>query len=119
VDWLWLGKKFEKIISCWSHRWLTLGGRFILLKEVLESTSVYWISLEKISKSILNSIRRRMFNFLWYGKKEKEGMPLINWKKIAKPKKGWWMGYQKYFYLWTRFGGKKIMEMSYVAWYLA
>jgi len=26
----WLEKKFEKIISNWSHRWLTLGGRFIL-----------------------------------------------------------------------------------------
>jgi len=27
ADWQWLEKKFEKKISNWSHRWLTLGGR--------------------------------------------------------------------------------------------
>jgi hypothetical protein len=63
----------------------------ILVKAVLESIYVYWLSLEKIPKSVLNSIRRRMFSFLWSGKKEKEGIHLSNWKKIAKPKKvgGW------------------------------
>jgi hypothetical protein len=65
MDWLWLEKKFEKRILSWSHRWLTLGGRVILVKAVLESISVYWLSLEKIPKSVLNNIRRRMFNFLW------------------------------------------------------
>jgi len=32
-----------------------------------------------------------MFNFLWSGKKEKEGMNLSNWKNISKPRKvgGW------------------------------
>ena len=47
--------------------------------------------MAKIPKSVLNSIRRRMFRFPWTGKKEKEGMHLINWKKLAKPKKdgGW------------------------------
>jgi hypothetical protein len=36
VDWHWLEKKIEKRILCWSHRWLTLGGRVILVKAVLE-----------------------------------------------------------------------------------
>jgi hypothetical protein len=47
---------------------------------------VYWISLAKIPKNILNKIRRRMFSFLWTGKKVKEGMHLVSLKKIAKPK---------------------------------
>jgi hypothetical protein len=91
ADWLWLEKKIEKRIMCWSHRWLSLGGRVILVKVVLESIYVYWLSLAKIPISVLNSIRRRMFSFLWTGKKEKEGMHLINWKNLAKPKKdgGW------------------------------
>jgi hypothetical protein len=91
ADWGWLEKKIEKRISSWSHRWLTLGGRVTLVKSVLESIPVYWLSLAKIPKSILNRIRRKMFSFLWSGKKEKEGVHLINWKRIAKPKKtgGW------------------------------
>jgi hypothetical protein len=91
ADWIWLEKKFEKRISNWSHRWLTLGGRLTLVKVVLESIPVYWLSVEKIPKSTLNNIRKRMFSFLWSGKKLKEGLHLINWQKIAMPKKdgGW------------------------------
>jgi hypothetical protein len=88
---VWLVKKFEKRIANWSHRWLSLGGRVTLVKVVLESIHVYWLSLAKIPKSILNTIRRRMFSFLWTGKKTKEGIHLTSWNKIAKPKKlgGW------------------------------
>jgi hypothetical protein len=50
---MWLEKKFEKRISNWSHRWLTLGGRFTLVKVVLESIHVYWLSLAKIPKGTL------------------------------------------------------------------
>jgi len=48
-------------------------------------------SVEKIPKSTFNNIRKRMFIFLWSGKKLKEGLHLINWQKIAMPKKagGW------------------------------
>jgi hypothetical protein len=90
-DWNWLVKKFEKRIANWSHRWLSLGGRVTLGKVVLESILVYWLSFAKIPKSILNTIRRKMFSFLWTGKKIKEGIHLISWNKIAKPKKmgGW------------------------------
>jgi hypothetical protein len=97
ADWNWLEKKFEKIILNWSHRWLSLGGRVILVKVVLESIYVYWISLAKIPKSVLNNIRRRMFSFLWTGKKVNEGMHLISWKKLAKPKKTGGWGIKIYF----------------------
>jgi hypothetical protein len=36
TDWNWLLIKFENRIAHWCNRWLTLGGRFILLKSVLE-----------------------------------------------------------------------------------
>jgi hypothetical protein len=41
MDWIWLVKKFEKRIASWSHRWLSLGGRVTLVKEVLESIPVF------------------------------------------------------------------------------
>jgi hypothetical protein len=62
------GKKVEKRIANWSHRWLSLGGRYTLIKVVLESIPVYWLSVEKIPKGTLNNIRRRVFSFLWTGK---------------------------------------------------
>jgi hypothetical protein len=75
-DWIWLLQKVEKRISNWCHRWLTLGGRFILVKSVLENIHVFWLSLAKIPKAILEKIHRRMFSFLWTGNKDKEGIHL-------------------------------------------
>jgi hypothetical protein len=91
ADWIWLEKKVEKRIANWSHRWLSLGGRYTLIKDVLERIPVYWLSVVKIPKGTLNNIRRRVFSFLWTGKKQKEGIHLLSWQKITKPKKdgGW------------------------------
>jgi len=40
-----------------------------LVKFVLENIPVYWLSVEKIPKITVNNIRKRMFSFLWSGKK--------------------------------------------------
>jgi hypothetical protein len=55
-DWKWLIIKVEQRISNLCHRWLTLGGRFILVKSILESIPVFWLSLAKVPKSILDKI---------------------------------------------------------------
>jgi hypothetical protein len=36
-DWDWLLAKYENRISHWCNRWLTIGGRLVLIKAVLES----------------------------------------------------------------------------------
>jgi hypothetical protein len=71
-DWNWLIEKFEKRISHWCNRWLSLGGRLVLIKVVLESQPVYWLALSNLPSSILNNLRQLMFNFLWSGSRKKE-----------------------------------------------
>jgi len=36
-EWDWLVAKYERRISHWCNKWLTLGERLVLIKEVLES----------------------------------------------------------------------------------
>ena len=55
---MWLLKKVEKRIGNWSYRWLSLGVRLILVKIVFENILVYWLSLAKIPKTILDKIRK-------------------------------------------------------------
>jgi hypothetical protein len=62
-DWLWLLRKVEKRINSWCNRWLSLGGRFILVKSVLQNIPVFWLSLAKIPRYILDKIRQRVFTF--------------------------------------------------------
>jgi hypothetical protein len=35
-DWIWLYNKLEDGILVWCNRWLSFGGRLVLVKAVLE-----------------------------------------------------------------------------------
>jgi hypothetical protein len=89
--WMWLLKKVEDRISCWCHKWLSLGGRLVLLKSMFESILIYWLSLAHVPKGILDRIRKRCFSFLWSSQKQKEGILFFKWSLLAKPKErgGW------------------------------
>jgi hypothetical protein len=91
IDWCWLLKKMEKKIDNWCYRWLSLGGRYTLLKVVLESQSVYWMSLAIVPRSVLNSIRKLMFNFLWRRNMDSTPIHLCKWEQLSVPKEygGW------------------------------
>ena len=55
-DWNWLVQKFEKKISLWTHKMLSLGGRLILIQSVLSSIPVYWMGLAPIPASTLHKL---------------------------------------------------------------
>jgi hypothetical protein len=86
VDWSWLVAKFEKKIGLWCNKWLSLGGRLILVKAVLESLAVFWMSLEVIPKAILNKLCSLSYAFLWSGHKEKFHFHLCRWDLLARSK---------------------------------
>lgn len=78
-------------MGLWCYRFLSLGGRLILTKAVLESIPVYWLSLFKIPVSILEGIRKRMSPFLWSGGILDDKIHLVRWNLLARPKSmgGW------------------------------
>jgi len=91
TDWTWLVAKFEKRIGHRWNRWLSLGGRFTLIKEVLECQSIFWMALEAIPASVLDKIRKFTYNFLWSRCVEKTHFHLCSWDLLAKLKhKGGW-----------------------------
>ena len=85
-DWIWLVRNFENKISHWCNRWVTLGGRIILVKAVLENITVDWFSLAKIPCSILDIIGKKKFHFLWVSNKQGHAYHLSKWQDIARPK---------------------------------
>jgi hypothetical protein len=91
VDWSCLLIKIEKKISDWCYKWLSLGGRIIMLKAVLESQSIYWMAVELIPKFIINQIHKMCFNFLWNGNNTTSHIHLCSWEVLSRPKSsgGW------------------------------
>jgi hypothetical protein len=90
-DWQWLLDKYEAQITHWSNKWLSLGGRYVLIKVVLESQPVYWMALAHIPIVVLQRICKLCFDFLWSGNSHSHRYHLSNWMSIARPKKhgGW------------------------------
>ena len=52
-DWMWLYKNIEGRIGCWTNKFLSIGGRLVLLKAILQSIPVYWATIAYILKGIL------------------------------------------------------------------
>jgi hypothetical protein len=91
MDWQWLVDRFNSRINLWCNKWLTMGGRLVLIKVVLESIPVYWLTLAHISIFVLNVLRRLSYDFLWSRSKSKKCYHLCNWQALTKPKQlgGW------------------------------
>lgn len=85
-----------------------MGGRFVLVKFDHESIPMYWLSLAKIPKSILHMIKKRIFNFVWFGNKGKRKYHLVKWKTLVRPKDygGW--GIKNLFHFSTTLAAKNI-----------
>jgi hypothetical protein len=98
-EWQWLVRLFERKIGGWCNIWLSLGGRLTLIKAVLEGLAVYWMTLERIPKKVINSIRRLSSNFLWNGTGRKHSFHLCGWDVLTRPKKtgGWGLKNLVYF----------------------
>ena len=86
VDWNWLVQKFEKRISNWLFRWISIGGRLILVKYVFEGVCIFWLSLAYFPNTILNRLRKRMFSFIKSSNALREKFHLASWEFASKPK---------------------------------
>ena len=62
-----------------------------MAKAVLESLSVYWMTIANIPKGILKLIRQNIFYFFWAGNQEASKFHLANWELLSLPKNagGW------------------------------
>lgn len=94
-DWSWLICKIKKIYQLWLNEWLSRGVPLILVKSVMESVYVYWVSLEYVHISTLDQIRKLSYNFVWKGCKEGFSLHWATWNKITRPNDmdGWCLKY--------------------------
>jgi len=84
-DWAWLFERVEQRVGHWCYRHLSIGGRLTLIKAVLESIPVYWMTLYKVPVSVLRLIRTIAASYLWSGNLNNDKIHLVKWEVIARP----------------------------------
>jgi len=86
TNWSWIISKVEKKFNHWCNRWISRGGRLVLIKIILEVILVYLHILTLILKGIVYQIKKNCFNYLWKGRLVYKGSHLVNWRIPSKPK---------------------------------
>lgn len=75
--------KFHEKLAGWKINLLSHAGRTVLIKSILTSVPVYYMSVEKLSRKTIDELEGIMRKFMW-GKKGKDRyMAMVAWHKIC------------------------------------
>ncbi|KAK2433359.1 hypothetical protein QL285_018637 [Trifolium repens] len=70
-------------LSGWKSRFLSFGGRLVLIKSVLTSLPVYALSFFKAPSGIISSIDSLLIKFFWGGCEVSRKISWVSWKSIC------------------------------------
>lgn len=59
-------------LTTWKNRFLSTGGKIVLINSILNSISIYSLSFYKAPIKVLKEIRMIQANFLWGGAEDKK-----------------------------------------------
>lgn len=76
----------RKRLTRWRGRHLSLGGRIVLLKSILSSIPLYFLSLFRIPRKVLTILIGIQRNFLWGGGDGKRSISWVKWNRVCAPK---------------------------------
>nr|GFA02235.1 RNA-directed DNA polymerase, eukaryota, reverse transcriptase zinc-binding domain protein [Tanacetum cinerariifolium] len=80
--WQILIDRFQKRFSSWKANLLSLGGRLTLIKAVLGSLGIYYLSIFKAPETILNSMESLRSKFFWGGSQDSRNMAWVKWSQV-------------------------------------
>ncbi|GJY12295.1 hypothetical protein Tco_0381604 [Tanacetum coccineum] len=76
-------------LSAWKAKSLSIGGRLTLIKSVLSSLPIYFLSLFKAPVKVINLLESFRCRFFWGFKDSQRGISWVKWKSmLLDPDKG-------------------------------
>ncbi|GJY95969.1 RNA-directed DNA polymerase, eukaryota [Tanacetum coccineum] len=91
--------KLKKRLSKWKLKSLSIGGRLTLLKSVLGSTPIYYMSLFKVPKAVLNQLEGMRCNFFNGIQDGERKIAWVKWSKVLASKKHGGLGVSSFYAL--------------------
>jgi len=79
--------KVQQRLTAWKATTLSRAGRLVLIKAVLSSLPVYYLSLFKMPKKVALEINKIQRRFLWNSKHNCKTAALVKWEVVQRPKK--------------------------------
>ncbi|KAA3470265.1 reverse transcriptase [Gossypium australe] len=89
--------RFRKRVEGWSLRYLSMGGKEVFIKSVLQATPIYAMQCFLFPKTLCNKLEIIMNRFWWANNKSLRGIRWSCWDKLCLPKYDGGMGFKNLF----------------------
>lgn len=76
--------KVRSRLASWKRKLLSYAGRLTLIKFVLASLPVYYLSLFKMPDGVARVIERLQASFLWGGSEVRRKVHTVKWSELTK-----------------------------------
>ncbi|MCI06473.1 ribonuclease H protein, partial [Trifolium medium] len=76
----------RKRLSSWGNKYVSLGGRIVLINSVLNAIPIYFLSFMKLPVVVKKKIIRIQREFLWGRVKGGRKINWVKWSEVCKPK---------------------------------
>ncbi|XP_028076768.1 uncharacterized protein LOC114278826 [Camellia sinensis] len=87
VTWKPVVDNFKKKLSGWKRRLLSFTGRVTLIKSVLSSLPIYYMSLFRLPRGVAKELDKIQAAFLWGDSDVRRKVHLVKWKELTMDKK--------------------------------
>ncbi|GMP84262.1 hypothetical protein CsSME_00037854 [Camellia sinensis var. sinensis] len=77
-------KKFKLRLATWKRKHLSFGGRLTLIKSMLSSLPVYYLSLFKMHVSVIKELESIQAKLLWGGSDLKRKIHMVKWSDVTR-----------------------------------
>ncbi|GMJ01570.1 hypothetical protein HRI_003826200 [Hibiscus trionum] len=72
-------------LASWKSTKLTFSGRLVMIKSVLASIPIYYMSLFPLPSAVLKNLNQIMANFLWGGSSSSKKIHWSKWEVVCRP----------------------------------
>lgn len=93
-DWQGVEERIQKKLSSWKGKFLSVGGRLVLINSVLSSLAMFMLFFFEIPKGILKKLDYYRSRFFWQCDEHKKKYRLARWSVLCKPKECGGLGIQ-------------------------
>lgn len=77
--------RFNKRLSGWKSRCLSMAGKIMLAKSVLQSFPVFQMRTMKLPKSVTKGMNKITRDFVWGCAQQRRKVHHVKWDQICKP----------------------------------
>ncbi|MCH85694.1 LINE-1 reverse transcriptase like [Trifolium medium] len=74
-------------VGSWGNKYLSLGGRIVMVNAVLNAIPIYYLSYLKMPAKVWREVVKIQRKFLWSGLSNRSKISWVKWDDVCKPRK--------------------------------